>query len=55
MAMVLVYISIGIALLFTSALLQIVPIYRVQLGTVFICYGLYRGYVSYVKLKKGDQ
>ena len=50
--MVLIYLSIGIILLCTSMLGNVIISYRTQLGCVFLCYGTFRAVVAFQQYKK---
>ena len=50
--MVLIYLSIGIILLCTSMLGNVIISYGTQLGCVFLCYGTFRAVVAFQQYKK---
>ena len=52
MFMVVFYIGVGLYLAFATSLYYIDPFLRKLIGFTFIIYGLYRGYTTFVKIKR---
>ena len=50
--MVVIYLSVGVILLATPMLSNIIINYRSQLGCVFLCYGTFRAVVTFQQYKK---
>jgi len=50
--MTIFYIGVGLYLAFASTLSYFDPFLRKFIGFTFVLYGLYRGYVTFVKIKR---
>ncbi len=50
--MVVFYIGVGMYLAFATTLYYLDPFLRKLIGFTFLIYGLYRGYVTFVKIKR---